>query len=342
MKELFFNFLNTQAEKDKTWQFWKGFVSEKCLAYVTLFLSIRGSNWHLQKASLKSMALIFAALDRDNYQRIIPTHLADQQIMPSHILDFFSSGGFTVHITGDEWKAGGIDEAHEMCINKDIKGAVTYPTLSYIQKTSTFLNYRIKLSKNIFQQIFPKNTNTGTTPSIFSTAIEQKKQENINAMIKCIAENNLISLSFENGRGLINTFTGKEASLEQMHDMINIRLIGQTATESSITHNILGQSSITNSTIRQKRLLTMSTKKISKKGVSAKDRENNRVIKCLQRRLARCNHTGQALQSEHEQYSFLPRALADENGIPHKSPESHQTGKLQTRYRESTPCVLLM
>ena len=124
-----------------------------------------------------------------------------------------------------------------------------------------------------------------------------------------------------------------------MHDMLNIRLIGQTATESFIKHTILGQSSITNSIIRRKRLLTMSTKKISKKGVSAKNRENNRVIKCLKRRLAWCNHTGQAFQSEHEQYSFFPRALVDENRIPHKSPKSHWTDKLQTRYRESTLCV---
>lgn len=47
MKELFFNYLSTQAEKDKTWQILKDFVFENCLAYVTLFLSIRGSNWHL-------------------------------------------------------------------------------------------------------------------------------------------------------------------------------------------------------------------------------------------------------------------------------------------------------
>ena len=57
------------------------------------------------------------------------------------------------------------------------------------------------------------------------------------------------------------------------------------------------------------------------------------MIKCLQRRLAWCNHRGMKFDPGNEQYSVFPRALSDENGVPHKAPKRHWTDKLQDRYK---------
>ena len=56
-------------------------------------------------------------------------------------------------------------------------------------------------------------------------------------------------------------------------------------------------------------------------------------MKCLRRRLAWCNHTKSTYDSSEEQYSVLPRALADENGNPHKASQSNWSDKLESRYQ---------
>ena len=56
------------------------------------------------------------------------------------------------------------------------------------------------------------------------------------------------------------------------------------------------------------------------------------VIKCLRRRLAWCQRNNQQFSFTDEIYSIYPRALSDQNGIPHKSAKSHWNEKLKTRY----------
>ena len=76
----------------------------------------------------------------------------------------------------------------------------------------------------------------------------------------------------------------------------------------------------------------MAKRKMSRKRVSQKENESRQVAKCLRRRLAWCNCTKLPYDTGHEQYSLFRRAMADEEGNPHKAPNSNWTDKLESRY----------
>jgi len=57
------------------------------------------------------------------------------------------------------------------------------------------------------------------------------------------------------------------------------------------------------------------------------------MIQCLRRQLAWSKHNSQSeIIDDEMQYSLLPRALADEEGNPHKGSKSHWTDKLHSHY----------
>ena len=90
--------------------------------------------------------------------------------------------------------------------------------------------------------------------------------------------------------------------------------------------------------VRKHRLLTMAPAKIGKRRISLKEKEQKRVTKCLRRRLAWCNSTGRSYDSSQEQYSLLPRALADCDGNPNKGSKATWTKKLSDRYSSVSQC----
>ena len=233
-----------------------------------------------------------------------------------------------------------LDEAHEIYINKDLKAAVVHPTDAYLQKTTLFFNDKIKAYKNLIQQLFPERSKTKLQSSAITDDTPQaiRQEENVKQMCSAINANKLFQLQSSN-RGVINVFTGQKATPEQANDMLSCRQIGTQSFQLYINYRILKQPSSTNAPIRRKRILTMSSSKPKRQRANPRERETKQVIQCLRRKLAWCKHNTQSDMHDNEQFSLLPRAIADEDGCPHKGNKSHWTDKLLNRYRTAQPTV---
>jgi len=102
------------------------------------------------------MAPLFTAFDRPNYQQLISQHIVNMLTIPKEILSHLTRGGFTVSIRGRPCHSVGIDEAHEMCINKQCKEYITRPSADYINRTAMFLPVRAKAMNNTEAKLFPE------------------------------------------------------------------------------------------------------------------------------------------------------------------------------------------
>lgn len=147
----------------------------------------------------------------------------------------------------------------------------------------------------------------------------------------------------ESNRGLLNVFTNTKATTEQTHDLLNARSIGEQHYANYVTHHILQIPSVTKAPVRRKQLLTMAPPKITRARLTQKQKEERETNKYLRRRLAWCNQTGEKFDETQEQYTILPRAIADYDGNPHKGSKNSWTEKLkknatvQTKHHSQQP-----
>ena len=81
---------------------------------------------------------------------------------------------------------------------------------------------------------------------------------------------------------------------------------------------------------------------VTKRRLSQQQKEQRDTTKYLRKRLVWCNQTGQKFDESKEQYSILPRSLADLNGIPHKGNKSKWTEKLSTRYESMSAFLTVL
>ena len=156
-------------------------------------------------------------------------------------------------------------------------------------------------------------------------------------MCSLVREKNLLVTT--TNRGILNVFSGQRATPEQETDMLNFRRIGKQAYFDYVTHHILHQPSSVKAPLRRHKLLTMKPVKSHTKRRNPKEQEARQVIKCLRRKLAWSNHENLQFNVSEEQYSVLPRAIADEDGNPHKSNKSNWSDKLSSRYGSADPPV---
>ena len=153
-----------------------------------------------------------------------------------------------------------------------------------------------------------------------------------------IKKHKLFQLQLTTNRGIINVFTGQTATREQTSDMLSCRQIGMKSFQSYVQYHILKTSSTIMAPVRHNKILTMETPRSKRKRTSVKDKENKQVMQCLRRKLAWCKHNTDS-NNFSEQFSVYPRALADEQGFPHKGCKSKWTDKLQSRYQTAEPIV---
>ena len=299
-QEDFTTFLREESSKDRTKQFWCQFVFQDCYAYVCLYMAIRSGNWDLRMGAIKSMAALFTAFDRPKYQKLIPQHIVDLLTIPE-VLSHLKKGGFTVSIRGRAGHSVGIDEAHEMCINKDCKEYITRPSADYINRTAKFLPVRAQAMKNMEKQVISdKLANSGSPKSVTSihgTGLSHRLEMNVRSQVQKLE---LSSITASNTDSCLrHLFNKKDLSPDQSHDLMNFRHIGQTEYERRVQYFILRTPSI-KTPKRLKRLLTFTERKSRRKKVSDIEKERKLQIECWKKRVAYATSTGAQMDTAYE------------------------------------------
>ena len=87
-------------------------------------------------------------------------------------------GGFSVSIMGNSWHSVGLDESHEMLINRDCKSAVIHPTKEFVSRMAIYFPFRSKVLKNLQQQINPDRDPADITLTEVSTSQSKKLSNN--------------------------------------------------------------------------------------------------------------------------------------------------------------------
>ncbi len=225
----FREFVERQSAKSSTWKFWAQFIFEDAFAYIGLFLSIRSGSWELRNGSIKMMASLFSAYDHLTYKKLIANHLADILTLPANILTSLQNGSFVVSCTGRSWHSVGIDECHEMCINKDCKCCIVRPSKDFINRIANYIPYRVKSLKNLLKQLSlkPASEKQVETPkdNLSSKPSVLKISKNISEQRKAINLSGLLDLTED--KGLRNPLCKKVPTPDQERDLSNFRAIGQ-------------------------------------------------------------------------------------------------------------------
>ena len=331
-------FIQQLARTDSTWTFWVQFVFQDAAAYVGLFLAMRSGDWDLRTASLKQMAPIFTAFDHPNYLRLISKHLADILMMPRSVLAMFQQGAFVVSIKGRAWHSVGVDEAHEMQINKSCKLSIVRPSPDHIIK---YLPYRSQALDNLYEYLFPedKKKQDARLSLLSNKPEDNKRKQNICCQIKAINKCGMLDHVSSN-RGLFNPFTKQPATSQQSCDLLTFRTVGQQQFLSHITVAILKQPSAS-VTVRKHRLSTFSTRKANKQHVSQLQKDRNLILSCMRKKMKWSLRTGMPVENGGEQLIVYPLALSDHNGNPNKGQKSYFTKALANRYKQHTQPIIL-
>ena len=113
------------GRSDLTFQGWIKYADMVNRTHRALYHAVEDQDWHLRLAALKEMWPYFRALNRTNYQRMVPEQLAMYAILPPSIKEFLRQGGFAVNMKGKKCGGDSMDGSHESNINRDVAAATS-------------------------------------------------------------------------------------------------------------------------------------------------------------------------------------------------------------------------
>lgn len=333
----FERYIKELACNNQTVKFWAGFLFEDCFAYICLYCGIRCGMWDLRSAGIKSMAVPFTAFDRQKYEKLTAQHVVDMLSIPDYLLANLQDGGFSVSILGRPGHSVGIDECHEMAINKDCKTYIKRPTDDYINRISLFLPIRSSAMKNIEKQVLPAGKVNDKQPAlctVYTHDVRCKKHEaNILSQL-----NKLEKSTLTDGNELQHLFKTEKPSPEQIHDLMHFRDIGESDYKEWVEYYILRTPA--QPPRHKKSLLTFTEKCSRRKKGSQIERERKLQIELWKKRVAFASSTGSQLSLPYEQCIELPRAIANIDGTPVKGTKSKTTHCLERRYEKVIPPII--
>ena len=297
---------------------------------MTLVIAIRNGDWVLHMTAIKLMAAVFSAFDRPIYQCLVPQHLADLLCFPAPILQHLQKGAISVCLTKSKGHAVGLDEAHEMKINKDAKFSVVRPSKELMEKISNFMPFRSKCLNNLKYHLTMDEKPPQTLP--VSTSRDRTAKGNIQSMLDLMEECDMLPTSPDN-LGLLNNLSNTPATPEQTHDLLNFRKIGQADFEAHVNYRILRTPS-TDAPRRRKRLQTFTSIKATRKKLKQIDRDWKIQQMCMKKQLVMLA-SGKKLPQDCGS-NFIPRpcALVSAEGLPTKGNKSKATDFFETCYKQ--------
>ncbi len=234
--EDFHVFIIELCSQQDTVKFWYQFVFEDCLSNLALYTSVRLRDWNLRTGSIKQMAPLFEAFDRQIYQRLIPRHLMDLAQLPATLLHDLQDGGFSVRLSTT---GVALDECHEMKINKD-KMAVIRPSPDKMEHIYHSLQFKANCINNLKEQIFPERKRIKN--SFKPTSKDRVAHANAQAMRQAIENHGMFHKETLN-KGLWNFMHQQQATPEQTHDLLNHREIGHAGFKHYVNTKFLKQPS---------------------------------------------------------------------------------------------------
>jgi hypothetical protein len=120
----------------------------------------------------------------------------------------------------------GIDEAHEMCINKECKQYVTRPSAAKMSNTATYLTIRAKAMKK--SAAFPeKKADLCIITTLYAKDKRIKLEMNVKCQIKHLQANSNLERT---KRELLHLFKNKRPTPEHL---LTFRIVGKREFEST-------------------------------------------------------------------------------------------------------------